>query len=49
MTESIYLQWSAYAGIAATGVLTLNYLLGMLLGVAYQRLPWYARIPARQS
>lgn len=47
MTESIYLQLSAYAGIAATGVLTLNYLFGMLLGVAYQRLPWYARVPAR--
>ena len=47
MTESVFLQWSAYAGIAATGVLTLNYLLGMLLGVAYQRLPWYPRLPAR--
>ena len=47
MTESVFLQWSAYAGIAATGVLTLNYLLGMLLGVAYQRLPGYARLPAR--
>lgn len=37
---------SAYAGIAATGILTINYLFGMLIGISYQRIPFYARIPA---
>ena len=45
MTASIFLDLSAYAGIAATAVLTINYLFGMLIGISYQRSPVYTKLP----
>lgn len=43
--ESLFLQASAYAGIAATIALTLNYLFGMMVGTAYQRSSYWKKIP----
>jgi len=45
MTDSIFLQLSADAGIAATLILTVNYLFGMLISTSYQRSTLYNRLP----
>lgn len=47
MTASIFLDLSAYAGITATALLTINYLFGMLIGISYQRSPFYTKWPQR--
>ena len=41
------LDLSSALGLAATGVLTVNLLLGMLLSTAYGRNPYWKRLPAR--
>lgn len=41
-----FLELSSYAGLAATAVLTLNILLGMLLGTAYRKHSYWKRLPA---
>lgn len=40
-----YLDLSGALGIIACGLLTLNFLLGMLLSVAYVRLPFWKKLP----
>lgn len=45
MTEPIFLQLSAYAGIVATLVLTINYLFGMMIGTSYQRSLYWKKMP----
>lgn len=41
------LDASAYTGLIATALLTLNLLLGMLLGTAYKKHPLWKRLPSR--
>ena len=41
-----FLQLSSYLGLFATGVLTLNILLGMMLGTAYKKHNYWKRLPA---
>jgi len=41
------LDLSSYTGLLATAVLTLNMLLGMLLGTAYKRHPLWKKLPWR--
>ena len=40
-----YLDLSGALGIVACLLFTANFLMGMLLSVAYQRLPWWNRLP----
>ena len=42
-----FLQLSAYAGLVATGLLTLNILLGMMLGTAYNKHSYWTQLPDR--
>ena len=42
-----FLQLSAYTGLVATGLLTLNILLGMMLGTAYKKHIYWKRLPDR--
>ena len=42
-----FLQLSAYTGLVATGLLTLNILLGMMLGTAYKKNSYWKRLPDR--
>ena len=46
MTESNWLDWSSTLGLIATGVLTFNFLLGILLSTAYRRSPIWKRMPS---
>ena len=41
------LDVSSAAGLAATGALTLNFLLGMMLGTAYRKAWYWQKLPAR--
>ncbi len=43
--ETPFLQASAYTGIAATAVLTINLLLGMMVGTNYRRLSLWQKAP----
>lgn len=45
MTDSIFLQLSADAGIIATLILTVNYLFGILISTSYQRATLYQKLP----
>ena len=47
MTNSLFLQLSNYIGLIATGVLTFNILLGMMLGTAYKKHNYWKRLPDR--
>ena len=40
-----FLQLSSYIGLIATGVLTFNILLGMMLGTAYKKHNYWKRLP----
>ena len=40
-----FLQLSAYVGLVATGLLTLNILLGMMLGTAYKKHSYWTLLP----
>ena len=42
-----FLQLSSYVGLVATGLLTLNILLGMMLGTAYKKHNYWTRLPNR--
>ena len=42
-----FLQLSAYMGLVATGLLTLNILLGMMLGTAYKKHSYWTKLPDR--
>ena len=42
-----FLQLSAYTGLVATGLLTLNILLGMMLGTAYKKHSYWTQLPDR--
>jgi len=46
MTESSWLDWSSTLGLIATGVLSFNLLLGILLSTAYRRSAIWKRMPA---
>ncbi len=46
MTELDWLDWSSMLGLIATGVLSFNFLLGILLSTAYRRSPLWKRMPA---
>ncbi len=43
--QSPFLQASAYTGLAATAVLTINFLLGMMVGINYRRLSLWQKAP----
>ena len=43
--ENNWLDLSSTLGLIATGVLTFNFLLGILLGTAYRRSPLWKRLP----
>src|SRR5579863_3912445 len=45
MMESNWLDWSSTLGLIATGVLSFNLLLGILLSTAYRRSPLWKRMP----
>lgn len=45
MLEFDYLDISGALGILACCLFTCNFLMGMLLSVAYQRLPWWNKLP----
>ena len=45
MSDSIFLQLSADAGIVATIILTVNYLFGILISTSYQRSILYNKLP----
>ncbi len=47
MFELSFLDLSAGLGLAATGVLTFNFLLGMLLSTAYKQNPYWKKLPAK--
>lgn len=47
MENSLFLQLSTYAGLVATGVLTFNILLGIMLGTAYKKHRYWTRLPDR--
>jgi len=47
MFELTFLDVSAGLGLAATGVLTFNFLLGMLLSTAYKQNPYWKKLPAK--
>ncbi len=47
MTDFPFLQLSNYTGLIATGVLTFNILLGMMLGTAYKKHNYWKRLPDR--
>ena len=42
-----FLQLSSYIGLVATGLLTLNILLGMMLGTAYKKHSYWTLLPVR--
>ena len=42
-----FLQLSAYTGLVATGLLTFNILLGMMLGTAYKKHSYWQKLPDR--
>lgn len=44
MTSSILLDLSSYAGIAASGLLKINYLFGMLIGISYTRIAFFKKL-----
>lgn len=45
--ESVILDATAFSGLAATIALTLNYVLGMMLGTAYKRSSYWKKLPGR--
>ncbi len=47
MFELSFLDISAGLGLAATGVLTFNFLLGMLLSTAYKQNPYWKKLPPK--
>lgn len=47
MFELSFLDLSAGLGLAATGVLTFNFLLGMLLSTAYKQHPYWKKLPPK--
>lgn len=47
MTDQDIIDLSGSLGIAATIVLTINLLLGMMLSTAYRRSSWWKRMPVR--
>jgi len=47
MNENVMLEFSNYAGLTATVVLTINFLLGMLLASAYKANPYWKKLPAK--
>ena len=47
MFDFSYLDISAALGLCATGFLTLNYLLGMLLSTAYKKSPIWKKLPEK--
>lgn len=47
MTGFSFLELSSFLGLFATGILTFNIILGMLLSTAYAKHPWWKRLPAR--
>ena len=47
MTGFPFLELSNYIGLIATGVLTFNILLGMMLGTAYKKHNYWKRLPDR--
>lgn len=46
MSDAAFLELSNYAGLAATAILTFNFLLGMMLATAYKTNPYWKRLPA---
>lgn len=49
MFELSFLDISAGLGLAATGVLTFNFLLGMLLSTAYKQNPYWKKLPTKMQ
>ena len=47
MDDFPFLQLSAYMGLVATGLLTLNILLGMMLSTAYKKNVYWIKLPDR--
>ena len=47
MEDFPFLQLSAYIGLVATGLLTLNILLGMMLSTAYKKNVYWIKLPDR--
>ena len=47
MEDFPFLQLSAYMGLVATGLLTLNILLGMMLSTAYKKHVYWIQLPDR--
>ena len=47
MEDFPFLQLSAYIGLVATGLLTLNILLGMMLSTAYKKHVYWIKLPTR--
>ena len=47
MNENVTLEFSNYAGLTATVVLTINFLLGMLLATAYKTNQYWKKLPAK--
>ena len=47
MEQFPFLQLSAYVGLVATGLLTFNILLGMMLGTAYKKHRYWLKLPNR--
>ena len=47
MEDFPFLQLSAYMGLVATGLLTLNILLGMMLSTAYKKNVYWIQLPER--
>jgi len=45
MSVLSFLDLSSYAGLAATGLFTLNILLGTLLGIAYKKHRYWVKLP----
>lgn len=46
MTDISFLILSNYAGLIATGILTFNFLLGMMLGTAYKKHSYWKCLPS---
>ncbi len=47
MTGFDWLEISSWAGLGATIFLTLQFMLGMMMGIAYKKTQWWKRIPRR--
>lgn len=47
MGDFSFLQLSSYIGLFATGILTFNILLGMMLGTSYKKHNYWKRLPNR--